>query len=252
MDDKKKASTVPYLSAAKMDKLLQLVSERSLNNISASYFKSYGFGDADAYLAMNTLRFLGLIDENDKPTEYARKFQLRGETRNKEVEPIIKSAYSTLFESVADPHKLEKDELSNEFMHGYSLSNRVARSAVPAFLKLCEFAGLLEEGSVTTRVRQTKQSTPKTSSKGKQVKAPETLDETPGHDSTVTTVPFANGKIKLLLPTDILTQAIFEGELNEDIKKLTGAINAFSKKHIEIPKTNTGTGTEDTDSSESE
>ncbi len=250
MDDKKKASTVPYLSAAKMDKLLQLVSERSLNNISASYFKSYGFGDADAYLAMNTLRFLGLIDENDKPTDYARKFQLRGETRNKEVEPIIKGAYSTLFESVADPHKLEKDELSNEFMHGYSLSNRVARSAVPAFLKLCEFAGLLEEGSVTTRVRQTKQSASNTSSKSKKAKVSETLSDAPNHDSTVTTVPFANGKVKLLLPTEILTQAIFEGELSEDIKKLTGEIKAFSKKYIEIAATSTSN--EDTDSNESE
>ena len=64
MENSKNNLKVPYLSASKMDKLMELVSERSLSNIKTTYFKPYGFGHADAYLAINSLRFLGLINED--------------------------------------------------------------------------------------------------------------------------------------------------------------------------------------------
>ena len=153
MNDSKNTLKIPYLSASRMEKLLELVSERSLINIEPSYFEKYGFGKADAYLAINTLKFLGLIDENDKSTDLLRKFQLKGDVRNKETQQILKNAYKDLFNTVTEPYKLSKDDLTNEFMHHYGLSKRVAASAVPAFLKLCEFTGFLEEGSVLTRKR---------------------------------------------------------------------------------------------------
>lgn len=235
MEEQKKSNTVPYLSAAKMDKLLQLVSDRSLNNISAAYFKSYGFGEADAYLAMNTLRFLKLVDDNDKPTEHARKFQLRGEARDKEVEPIVRTAYKDLFDSVSEPQNLPKDELINEFMHSYSLSSRIAKSAVPAFLKLCEFAGLVEQGSVLTRTRQSQSGGATKSTKkltGKSNSKSITTEDREEVGSTI--VPFAGGKVKLVLPTEILTKAIFEGKLNDDIKELTGCIQKFVNEHMKV------------------
>src|SRR3989344_478244 len=151
-------SKIPYLSAAKMGRLMELVSERSLTIITPEYFKNYGFGQADAYLAINTLKFLGVIDDNGKSTDVLRRFQLRGDIRNMEVQQILKVVYKRLFDAVDDPYKLSKDDLTNEFMHHYSLSRRIAISAVPAFLKLCEFAGLLEQGSVLTRNRTANQS----------------------------------------------------------------------------------------------
>ena len=151
MQTTKKTNTVPYLNASRVEKALNLVSERSLINVSPDYFKSYGFGHADAYLAINLLKFLGIIDENDKPTSIARKFQLKGEARNKEIEEVIRNAYAKIFKISEKPQNLSTDELINEFIHTYDLSPRVARSAVPAFLKLCEFAGLREQGSVRMR-----------------------------------------------------------------------------------------------------
>ncbi|MEK7612731.1 MAG: DUF5343 domain-containing protein [Patescibacteria group bacterium] len=233
MNEKEKPKTVPYLSASKMEKVLELVSERSLQNVSPLYFKSYGFGDADAYLAMNVLRFLKLVDENDKPTELARKFQLKGEARNKEVEASVKEAYKGLFTAVEKPYQLPKDDLANEFMHNYSLSKRVAESAVPAFLKLCEFAGLVEQGSVLVRRRKQKTETSHVQKKKEQrtkqgiaIKA----------DGDYTPVPFAGGEVKLLLPTEILTRAILDNELGSDLKKVTSAISDFASKHFKSDK----------------
>jgi hypothetical protein len=227
MSDENSSGTVPYLSASKMEKVMALVFERSLQNISPSYFKTHGFGIADAYLAMNVLRFLGLMDEAGKPTALAKKFQLKGDARMKEVEVAVRHAYRSLFDAVANPHLLSKDELANELMRCYGLSNRLARSAIPAFLKLCEFAGLLEEGSVLTRRREDAAS-PRVEN------VPQIVRRAPvvkvrGHE---TSIPFGGGTLSLTLPTQFLTNAILDARLGADLKKVTDALSEFAAKHI--------------------
>src|SRR3989344_4900475 len=113
MDTQKNNTTVPYISASKMDKIMELVSERSLNNVSHAYFE------------MNVLRFLGLIDDGDKATDLAKKFQLKGDARDKEVQVVIKSAYAKIFEITEKPYELSKDDLANEFIHNYNLTRRI-------------------------------------------------------------------------------------------------------------------------------
>lgn len=223
------AGTVPYLSASKMEKVMELAFERSLQNISAAYFKRSGFGVADAYLAMNVLRFLGLLDEEGKPTALARKFQLKGDARTKEVEAAVRTAYKALFDAVPEPHNLSKDELANELMRCYGISNRLARSAIPAFLKLCEFGGLLEQGSVLTRRRD---------SSPAQTHGDENVRQVVHHASVVkvrggqTAIPFGGGAISLNIPTQFLTNAILDARLGADLKKVTDAIVEFTGKHI--------------------
>lgn len=229
MNKQEKIKTVPYLSASKMEKVLELASERSLNNITPDYFKTYGFGQADAYLAVNTLRFLGLIDDNEKATETARKFQLKGEARNKEVEATIKKAYKKLFDTTEKPHELPKDDLVNEFMHNYDLTKRIAISAVPAFLKLCEFAGLKEKGSVLTRKRIAKSRDTNILKHNEKWIKQETQKDNNGE---YTPISFADGKIKLYIPTEMLTKAVFEGDLSNDLKSLTGTLTKFAEKYI--------------------
>jgi hypothetical protein len=228
MVEEKKQTTVPYLSASRMGKVMELVSERSLQNPSVLYFKSYGFGDGDAFLAMNVLRFLKLVDEKDKPTERAKKFQLRGEARNKEVEAAIRESYRELFAVAEKPYELSKDDLANELMNSYSLSRRVSKSAVPAFLKLCEFAGLVEKGSVLTRKRQNG-GAPKQQEKriGKMKRAGELSID----DGEYVPVLFADGKMKLYLQTKILAKVILDTQLGEDLKKVTDSMSEFANKY---------------------
>ncbi len=218
---------IPYLSAAKMEKLMELVSERSLSTITPDYFKNYGFGQADAYLAINTLKFLGVIDDKGKSTDVLRKFQLRGDTRNSEIQPIIKKAYKKLFDAANDPHNLSKDDLANEFMHHYFLSRRVAISAVPAFLKLCEFAGLLEQGSVLTRKRIAGPSGKSQKSSKVQVG-----NRTSSNQSNLVVIPISEGKMELRLPHEVLTKMAFGGDIVDDVKSLTKQLTDFAKKYL--------------------
>lgn len=217
---------IPYLSAAKMEKLMELVSERSLSTIAPDYFKNYGFGQADAYLAINTLKFLGVIDVKGKSTDALRKFQLRGDTRNSEVQPILKKAYKKLFDAVNDPHKLSKDDLANEFMHHYSLSRRVAISAVPAFLKLCEFVGLLEQGSVLTRKRIADPS-------GKSQKSSKVHsgNRTFSDHNNLVVIPIFKGRMELRLPHEVLARMAFGGDIADDMKSLTKQLSDFAEKY---------------------
>jgi len=205
---------------------MELVTERSLSNVTPEYFKNYSFGQADAYLAINTLKFLGVVDDNGKSTGALQKFQLRGDTRNSEVQQILRDAYKKLFSAVTEPHKLSKDDLANEFMHHYSLSRRIAISAVPAFLKICEFAGLLDPGSVLTRKRSSEQAH-KVPGVGKFQAGSRTSNDT----KKCAVIPIADGKMEWRLPPEVLTRMAFGGEIADEIKSLTKQLSEFAEKH---------------------
>ncbi len=144
---KQSTLTPPYLSILKLNKLIETISSRNIAQISLDHFTSRDFSKADAYLAMGTLRFLGLILENGETTESLKKFQLIGDQRKKAVEGVIKTAYSKLFATFIDkaPYDVDEKELINEFTVQYGMSQRTAPSAVKAFLWLCGKAGLVED-----------------------------------------------------------------------------------------------------------
>lgn len=155
-EKQKKKITPPYLSVSKIEETFRLIANRNFKTIDNSVFEGYGYGVADALLAVNMLRFLSLIDDEGNPTSLIEKVRLQGDARKKEFEEIVRKAYENLFEIVSAPQNLPIQELTNEFLTQYKLSMRIAKSAVPAFIKLCEYAGLKEEGSIVGRKRTPK------------------------------------------------------------------------------------------------
>jgi len=226
----------PYLSISRLNKLYDLISSRSLSEINTEYLTNYGFSKPDAYLGVAALRFLGIIDDKGKTNELIRKFQLRGEQREKEISDIIKKAYKSLFDIVERPQDLSVDDLANEFLHAYKISSRrVADPGVRAFLFLCEQAGLREK---TIQVRERKENdktmnkSQKDSEKGltrnriskfKQ-KNTEIMEQIEG-----LSLNFSGG-IKLIFPNNDsrVSQAVALGEL----KKVAEAIEDFAKKFM--------------------
>lgn len=234
MENKEKKSGSPtYLSLPKLEKLMELLTQRKLDKPNAAYFKTYGFSDSDAYLAISTIRFLGLIDESGSAVEEAKKLHLTGDSRKKEIEKIVRSAYAKLFEVTDKPFELSMDDLTNEFIHQYDMSGRVAKPAAQAFQKMCEYAGLLPEGTIQVRSERapTKNSGEPKKEKGKQSK--EEPKQTFAQSADTTVIPFADGKIGLHIPTVLLTKAVFGGDLGEELKELTAQLSKFATKHIE-------------------
>jgi len=146
--------TPPYLSVAKIERTIELVSNRNFTEVNVPLFVGYGFNKIDAQLAVSMLRFLGVINEEGESTDLMPKLRLTGEARKTEFEKIVRAAYKKLFGAVDNPQNLPSDDLRNEFVVQYHLSSRVVRTAIPAFIKLCEYAGLKEEGSVVGRIRR--------------------------------------------------------------------------------------------------
>lgn len=151
-----KGITPPYLSIARLDKTLELLSTRNFTELTVPLFMGYGFGKIDAQLAVSALRFLGIVNDAGQPTELVPKLRLKGDVRKQEFEKIVRAAYKKLFDVIDTPQNLSSDELHNEFIAQYGLSTRVVGAAIRVFIKLCEYAGLKEEGSIVGRVRKAK------------------------------------------------------------------------------------------------
>ncbi|MFA5084098.1 MAG: DUF5343 domain-containing protein [Candidatus Paceibacterota bacterium] len=150
-----------YLSVPKLEELIRIVSEHATKNaLDASYFEAYGFGNSDATLAISSLRFLGLLNNEGKETELMSKIQLKSEDKRREgFAEVIRKAYKKLFE-IEKPYELPTDRIYDEIRGQYQVSPRVARGAVPAFLRLCQFSGFIEgapkrntNGNKTKRIK---------------------------------------------------------------------------------------------------
>src|SRR3989344_415812 len=192
MKEEQKKPTPPYLSMSKLAKLVEVITSRNMSQINPSYFIGQGFSQADAYVAINSLRFLGLIDNASNTTASFRKFQLVGAQGKKEVVEIIKSSYSKLFESfvVGNPYDAASEEnLINDFMIQYEISKRIAVPATKAFLWLCEFAGLRE---ITIKTQERKKRNPinkKTGQTKQDVPAQNKEGNFPTQQTTAQTIP---------------------------------------------------------------
>lgn len=133
----------PYVSGKALKRLLNLFSSRSLSHVGVEKLVTRDFSRTDAYQGLQALRFLGLVDEEGNTTEDAKKLRMRGDQRKTVLQGIVKSSYQELFSTVAEPYRLPKDELHNEFMATYGLSGRLAGSAVRAFLLISAEAGFI-------------------------------------------------------------------------------------------------------------
>lgn len=221
----------PYYSVAKLDKTIELVSTRNYTDINTSTFLGYGFGTTDALLAVSTLRFLGLIDDNGKPTELMQKVRLKGDVRKKEFEGIVRSAYSKLFEVVDEPQNLPTDELYNEFVAQYNLSGRLANTAIPVFNRLLEYAGLKEEGAVQTRKRQPKKVGAKLPPSKRQVKSREESGDGKQYKG-MSEIVVAGGRFIMHVPTSIKEQLLDNDDMNDDWRVMKKAIQEFADKYV--------------------
>lgn len=226
-----KQITPPYLSLTKLEEVLELVGNRTYGELTPTIFRdNKGFSPADAFLAMNALKFFNLITDDGKPTELMSKIGLKGEARKEVFKEIVKSAYGKLFAVVQVPQELPPAELFNEMKMQYSLSPRITRQAVPVFLKIAELAGLIEEGSVVSRKRKQpttkKQSLEKWDNRTPRKSPKENAFEYDFH------IPIVEEKMYIEIPESLHQRSFVEDELNVDLRKLIKEAHTFADKYL--------------------
>lgn len=217
-------SMPPYLSIAKLSQLLNLVSTRKFDEIKPSDLVHYGFGETDSYIAVTALRFLGLVDSKNHTQESMRSLQLQGDARTQALEKMVRTGYAMIFDRVTDPSSLQDAELHNEFLVTYGITPRIARSAVPAFVWLCEQAELRQPNVAKEPAR-------KAAATSKSLHR----SATPAKRLDVADVPGSlnfefKGGIRLVIPAagSDVTTAVAQGEL----KGISDEIIKFAEKYL--------------------
>lgn len=230
--------TPPYATVGKVSEMFDLLNSRSFPSINPSDLQNRGFSAPDAFQVVATLKFLGLLNEDNTKTEQLPKIQQRGDKKAIALREIVTNSYRLLFSVIPEANKLTRDELHNEFMAIYKVSTRVARSAAPLFIWLCKQAGMDTKEDVIPKDRVSKFSNPKASSK--QRVQTKTNTSNSFSMSTFGLVEgyqvFPIGKIKLLIPSEEkYLSPVMNGELKEIKKQIEAFINNVESKIEETP-----------------
>ena len=154
-----------YLSVPKLELLIEKISKLSLKKIDKSTIQTIGLTGTDVSLGIATLNFLGLINDSDNTTtEVMRVFQsMDSQKRSEGIAAVIKQAYKDLYAVNESIHSMPRNDIAESLRIAYGISQRVAISAAPAFMYLCQISGLREiDAESQRRNKSTKKSPTKT------------------------------------------------------------------------------------------
>ncbi len=229
--------TPPYISVARLNKMFDILSIKTPDTISNVLFISNGFSTVDALLAISSLKFLGLIDDDKKPTAAMSALRIKGEGRATEIKKIIEQAYKPLFENVEAPYSQTKEDLFNAFSANYpKLSDRVYNAAIPVFLRLAEYAGLKDEGSVRGGWTVNRAKARGKMTTGKDDKTLET--RVPRYPAVLSPDSHVHntikGKVGVFIPEDWNNETLLNDELLKLWSTALKAVDAYAKKYEEL------------------
>ena len=138
---KKRVSTPPYVPRKGLRAVLDSIQARQEGEVlTREELHKRGLSSHLTYPALAALRFLGVLDDQDRLTGKHAPFN-RENPDLKAQQEIIRSAYSDFFEQVPLPVRT-LDELKDKFQAVYELSDRVINSAFPLFQYLAQEAGI--------------------------------------------------------------------------------------------------------------
>jgi hypothetical protein len=138
---KKGSGTPPYVPRKGLKAVLDQVQAHKAGELLAREdLHKRGLSSHWTYPALAALRFLGILDENDRLTGLHPAFDREKPDRPAQ-QALLREAYSDFFEHVELPVANE-EALRQRFQEVYKLSERVANSAFPVFEMLASEAGI--------------------------------------------------------------------------------------------------------------
>ena len=139
---RKALGTPPYVPRKGLRAILDHVQAHQAGDIlSKDELHKRGLSSHWTYPALAALRFLGILDEEDRLTGKHAAFNREQPDREAQ-QKILREAYEDFFAAVGLPLR-SQDELRLRFQEVYDLSDRVTSSAFPVFQTLLEESGLV-------------------------------------------------------------------------------------------------------------
>jgi hypothetical protein len=138
---KKSLATPPYVPRKGLRAVLdQVQSQPAGTAVAREDLHKRGLSSHWTYPALAALRFLKILDEDDRLTGRHIAFNRENPDRPAQ-QALLREAYSDFFDEVRLP-LADDEELRAKFQEVYKLSERVANSACPVFEMLASEAGL--------------------------------------------------------------------------------------------------------------
>ena len=138
---RKAVGTPPYVPRKGLRAILDHAQVHAAGDVlSKDELHKRGLSSHWTYPALAALRFLGILDDEDRLTGKHAAFNREKPDREAQ-QNILKKAYEDFFSAVGLPLRTQ-DELRLRFQEVYDLSDRVTSSAFPVFQTLLEESGL--------------------------------------------------------------------------------------------------------------
>jgi hypothetical protein len=118
---------------------LQMLRRTTPSRIDTDFLRVNRLAPGNEYKVVGALRFLGLIDDEGRPTENSRMLKTKGATYTLALQDIVRNAYSGVFRGLRG-NDLTRDGIYNYFVTEGGLGSEMATKATRFLIKLCRQA----------------------------------------------------------------------------------------------------------------
>lgn len=135
------------------DAFIGILDELKDNGI-PDFIKSYTFNHRSTHHSQqmfSACKFLGLVNEDGKPTYKLDAVVFSGDGRPEALQEILISSYQPIFAHPVE--KISQDDLSELFTASYGVTADTRKKSKTFFVKACQFAEIVLSESILRRVR---------------------------------------------------------------------------------------------------
>ena len=131
--------TLPYGPTRGMLQALQMMRKSTPPKVDGNLLRLHKIAPGNEYKVVGALKFLGIIDDEGRPTEKSRLLKTKGPTFTSTLGNIIRSAYKNLFQRLNGGGYTAED-IYNYFITEEDLTPEMATKTTRFFIQLCQLA----------------------------------------------------------------------------------------------------------------
>ena len=201
------ADSHPYISGVgNISEMIKHLRKSFPATISSGTVKNLGLAPKNESYVINALQFIGIIDENGKKTDDAKKIFSIHEDEEfcKEFSQLVKKAYQALFDLHGDETwKLESDSLITFFRTTDETGHQIGLRQAKTFIVFASLAGHREPPTTKTTNSKKSPSKPKAkTSKKERIKGSNTIINPNSNNGSKTKDIGLTVRVEINLPAD--------------------------------------------------
>ncbi len=131
--------TLPYGPTKGMMQAIQLMRKSTPAKMDSNYLRLNKIAPGNEYKVIGALRFLGIIDEEGKPTQKSRLLKTKGAPFTTALQDIVRTAYGDVFRHI-NGSKCSQEDIFNHFITKDYLGPEMAAKTTRFFIQLCQLA----------------------------------------------------------------------------------------------------------------